>query len=704
MTRLPRLSRPHRAAALLVLAGSALVIGPAAARDNAGAPVLSGPSQETAGPPALSGPSQETAGPPALSGPSQETAGPPALSGPSQETAGAPALSGPSQAAPPSVQGPALRRAGPVELAATPLREVGPWGASATSPLYPPLPSDLWARADGESLAFVLRQLGPDLRFPTLQRLVRQAVFSGGSAPVSGSAAALERFAAAARLGPPDLVWQLFQTVPRLASDPALMELAADAALLAGEDEAGCRLVLAVQDARLTGPALQELRAACYALGGEIAAAELALDLARAAPEGAADEPWYARALAAIAQPGAVPPPPLRGDSGRTLALSRAAGAEGTIGAPGSQPPAVLQALAGRPGPQQAVFAGEAVATGVLDPAAWARVLPPPVLTPSVPASLSGSPPPGAGSVTSPAGAPAAAPAGPVPAMPPPPAPPPMQGWALGEEMVRAPTVRARAAIARRLAPVLAGVERATPETALRLAEAALWDADPVTARRLIALSGQRAPDLELVASLLDGDGATLPVQRRLDAGPAGPRRAQALRDVALAWAAGYGLDQASRANLLGASLPEGRRPPAGILLALEIAADRGSVAEVVLLAGMALQGHEPHGTDTAALVQIISALGRVGLPDAARGLARDAILAQRLAAQSPVQTGVSGAAPAGPAAPAGTAPVRPPAATPARPSARPSARPADRPAGGPAATPSGTPAVRPVAPASRRP
>ena len=61
-------------------------------------------------------------------------------------------------------------------IESAPLQEVGPWGAAALPLGLERLDSDLWQGADPGTLALAFERIGPDLRFPVLQRLVRQAV------------------------------------------------------------------------------------------------------------------------------------------------------------------------------------------------------------------------------------------------------------------------------------------------------------------------------------------------------------------------------------------------------------------------------------------------------------------------------------------------------------------------------------------------
>jgi hypothetical protein len=205
----------------------------------------------------------------------------------------------------------------PVAVSSTALQEVGPWGAAALPEGMVPISSDLWRGADPATLALAFSKVSPDQRFPSLQILVRQAIFSGGSAPTTDASVALTRFEAANRLGPAEAAARLIFAVPRLSSDTGLASIAIDAGLRVGRIEEACGLIEAVA-APATGTAWLESRATCYALNDEAAAANLSVDLAKS--RGLSDT-WLSRAVAAVSGP-LTAPPPFRIDSGRAIALS----------------------------------------------------------------------------------------------------------------------------------------------------------------------------------------------------------------------------------------------------------------------------------------------------------------------------------------------------------------------------------------------
>ncbi len=511
-------------------------------------------------------------------------------------------------------------------IESTPLQEVGPWGAAALPLGLERLDSDLWQGADPGTLALAFDRIGPDLRFPSLQRLVRQAVFSGGSAPVGDIELARARFLAANRLGPSEAATRLFLTVPRLSADPALVNLAIDAAFRAGRTDEACAWVASpgLDEANSTNasPSWLETRATCYALNGEAGAANLSVDLARS--KGQTDT-WLGRAVAAVSGP-VTNPPPFRADSGRALALSMKAQLRFPKGLANNGDAAALSSIliwpdfATRvPTEEATLLLRRAAQTGVASPAQEALLRMP------IPAAVEPASP-AADATTVPQGATLA------PALPQPPPPPPIaETWA--KTFSQAANAQSRALEARLLVDDLRDLFQTAPDqipplAMQTLAEAALWTGDVRLAKALeIRSPTPLSPRQRLVLAILDPVAGDRPIQRHIEAATNPNAQRQAIRDALIAWSAGMPT-LGGLAALVQPGLPDMKGGQAGVRTALVLAAERGSKGEVALLAGLALQGQEPASADAETVAIAVRALRRVGLTAQAVDLARDYLLA----------------------------------------------------------------------------
>jgi hypothetical protein len=541
-------------------------------------------------------------------------------------------------------------------IESAPLQEVGPWGAAALPLGLERLDSDLWQGADPGTLALAFERIGPDLRFPALQRLVRQAVFSGGSAPAGDLDLARARFLAANRLGPSEAATRLFQTVPRLSADPALVNLAIDAAFRAGRADEACGWVaspgLEDVNSMSTSSSWLETRATCYALNGEAAAANLSVDLARG--KGQTDT-WLGRAVAAASGP-VTNPPPFRADSGRALVLSMKAQLKLPKALASNGDPSALSALINWPdfatripADEAAPLVRRAAQTGVASPAQEVLLripLPPPPMPLAAATDATLGPQ-----------IEAAAP-------PPPPPPPPIaETWA--KTFSQTNTAQGRALEARLLKSDLQNLIETAPEqipamTIPILAEAALWLGDIRLAKALEVRSPTPlSPRQQLVLAMLDATSSDRPVQRHIEAAANPSSQRQANRDALIAWSAGTPT-RGGLAALVHPGLPDIKGGQAGMRTALTLAAERGSKGEVALLLGLALQGQEPASADAETVAIAVRALRRVGLSTQAVDLAREYLLALDMAvptraaptAAPPVNTVTTKPSPASAASP----------------------------------------------------
>ena len=505
------------------------------------------------------------------------------------------------------------------------LGEIGPWGAAALPAGVAPLPSDLWRGADPGTLALAFARIGPDQRFPSMQILARQSVFSGGLAPSTDSDLARLRFEAASRLGPAEATARLIFGVPRLATDASLAALAIDAGLRAGRTQEACALIEAVP-VPPQGTTWLEARATCYALNNEPDAANLSIDLAKA--RGLTDT-WLSRAIATAGGPISAPPP-FRFDSGRALALSLRTKLKPPLTLAAITDPAAITALV-----QTADFMaslapdqGEAlIKNGVVRGILPLGLLTNPYASATAVAMQVPPPPPAVAPGTT-------SPSLPIP-QPDVSAPPAVSVFALmAQRIVAAQSLASRAIEARLAVEDLRKLvqskptEMSTSDMPL-LAEAAVWAGDGALASTIAALSPiPLDPRLSLAIALYDPARQAQAVEARIDAAPSDTiSRRLALRDAMVAWSAGMPVG-GGVSFLVQAGLPWGTGSNGGLRAALALSAQRGSKGETALLAALATQGVDPVNMDGETLIGVITALRTTGLTDAARDLARDYILA----------------------------------------------------------------------------
>jgi hypothetical protein len=485
-----------------------------------------------------------------------------------------------------------------VSVQSVALQEVGPWGAAALPEGMLPLTSDLWRGADPATLGILFARVSPDQRFPSLQALTRQAIFSGGAAPTTDPTVTRGRFEAANRFGPAEAAARLIFGVPRLATDTELAGIAIDAGLRVGRTTEACSLIEAVS-APLTGTTWLEARAACYALNDEAAAANLSIDLAKA--RGLTDT-WLSRAIAAVAGP-LTAPPPFRVDSGRAIALSLRGKLKPPMTLASTQDPIALSALLGSsefmatlPPEERLGLARNGANRGVISLAA---------LVSFQPATL------------------------PDEAVALPPIPAQISQKLLASQSLALRAIEGRSALAELKSVMATQPGLMTLSDVPVLTEAALWAGDGALAASIAALSPSALdPRLALVLALYDSGNQTQAISQRLDAAPVDPvARRIALRDAVVAWSSGLPANS-GLSLLVQTGLPWGPAGNAGLRTALDLAASRGSKGEVILLTALATQGLEPNAIDPETLIAAIKALRRVGLTDGARDLARDYLLA----------------------------------------------------------------------------
>jgi hypothetical protein len=373
------------------------------------------------------------------------------------------------------------------------------------------------------------------------------------------------------------------------------------------------------------------LRAYCAAVTGDRAAADLALELARA--QNAADN-WYTAAIGAAGGAPGARPPAAQYDNALAAALSLAAQLRPGANALANSSTLALVTIArtdNAPQPQRAQATALAFRRGAISADEARRLLSatPADVTPGLPPIVTALRRVQAAESTpfDPAAAPAAG------------SPVESAKAAAIAEVLRTSTAPADfAAAARFFSAEIAGVQTAPDAAAAVLfARAALINGDARNGQRLVASARQAGAD-EATMAPLDaalvalagprGDSGTMALHRRIDAAGTGARARGAARDVAILAALGAPVDGTAQTFVLANAPQGGARAESGAMLSLASAVERGAIGEGALLAVVAAGEGGPARLDAESLERIIRALRGLRLEEDARRIAVEAMLA----------------------------------------------------------------------------
>lgn len=509
----------------------------------------------------------------------------------------------------------------PVETQA--LRELDAWSVSALGRNQGALPSDLWTRSDPAFLATLFDRLPANYESPAMLALARRALLSGGEAPRGDAdAAAQKRFEALGRMGAADELATMAAGAGRMSNDLQIAQYAAQAELARGRRAEACARGRAANAGESPPAFLLRLRAYCAAVTGDRAAADLALELARAAR---AEDAWYNGAVAAAGGAPGARPPAAKYENSLTTQLSLAGNLR-----PGPNPlnnasTLALLALAradNAPQPQRAQAAWQAYRRGVLSYQDTRTILA------ATPAEIVSALPPAVTAMrrlqTQAATPEAAA----------------LEAATAIAEALRAATAPADFyATAQFFRREIAGLATAPDAAAAALfARAAIVVGDVQTSQRLVASARQAGAPEAALASLdaalavmagVRGDSGTVAMQRRLDAaGSAAPALRAAARDVAILAALGAPVNGAVQSAMLANAPQGGARADSGAMLALAGAVERGAIGEGALLTVAAAGEGGPARLDAESVERLIRALRGLRMEDEARRVAIEALLA----------------------------------------------------------------------------
>jgi hypothetical protein len=503
----------------------------------------------------------------------------------------------------------------PAPVESSQLSELNGWSVSALSRSDGALTPDLWARSDPAFVSAVFARMPAVYDSPAMQTLARRVLFSGGDAPRGATVEHVRgRFEALGKMGAADELATLAAGSGSTLSDPAVAMFAAQAELARGRRAEACQRGRGANAGETPPPFLLRLRAYCAAVTGDRAAADLALELARA--QNAADA-WYTGAVAAAAGAPTARPPAANYDNSLSTQLSIAGRLRPAANALNNSSTLALVAMArneNAPQPQRAQAAALAFRRGAIGAGEARTILlaTPAETTTGVPAAVAALRQVQA-------------------------APGSVEAAGAIASVLRAATAPADFNAAARLFQADIVALQAAPDAAAALlfARAAISAGDVRNGQRLTASARQAGADeaalapLDAALAALNGprgEQGAMALRRRIDAGAAQPRTAA--RDAVILAALGAQMDGAAQAFVFGNAPQGGARADTGAMLALAAAVERGATGEGALLAVAAAGEAGPARLDAESLERIIRALRGLRLEEDARRIAAEAILA----------------------------------------------------------------------------
>lgn len=491
------------------------------------------------------------------------------------------------------------------------LAELDPWAVGAL-PRDQALPRDLWRQSDPTALGLLFDRVTTNIGSPAGARLARQALLSPSLAPPGDTIiAARKRYEALARLGLADEIVSMVSGSGEAKRDPGIVLYATQADLARGRLNDACRRANGI-NAETPPPFVLRLRALCVAAAGEKDAADLALEVARAA---GANDVWFNSVIATIN--GA---PPARAAVARyDTSLNAAASVAAKLRPPPQN--ALLNASAFA----HAMVARDENAAPAIRVQAAQRALRQNTISPTVArAAVRGQsalrPPAVIASAVDEVEA----------------APNPYgQAIAIESGLKRAKPHGEFAAMARLFAPEIANLRAdvGTAPAAMTFTRAALATGDYRTAQNWRAaadLAPANVPlltilDLALAAGTNDTANVAALANRRIElAGAAGARLAS--RDLRALAALGMPIGENAESFIARTPAAVGRKPDAALMAQLAAAAGRRAAGEVAIHAALAL-GDGAETLDAADLVAVITAMRDAGIGEAARAVAVEAII-----------------------------------------------------------------------------
>lgn len=477
------------------------------------------------------------------------------------------------------------------------------------------LSPDLWRGSSGALARAAIPTLATRPMTPAATALARKLLSAGASGP-DGAGDDLDlaaaRLSALLALGNAGSVESIADRTPNLAQKPALAQVAAEAALVRGEDDKACGIETSLTDGR-DGAYWLRLRAYCQAKAGQAPSAQLTLSLAEQQGRHA-DYERLMNAMLAGGDPGV---PVL--DDGLDYALSRRLSPNGWVQAMPTASAAVAVAVARdatAPATARVEAAARAVRLGLPVPEAYVGLTPPADI-----AAANQLGPTGEAMLMALAGATTDL---------------TLKQAALAALLKRAQSQDEFQALSRLAAPGIASLVQANAvfgEPPVFAAACAVAG-DGACAKAVRAQVGADAPPLGLAlldaliaASAGSPDSA---VVQAVDAAGRGSDSAGAQRAagaLALLGALGAPVDAQGRFDLDLADLGPGRIPT-GRQRALELSAAGGHAGDVALYVLITAAEAGPAGPSVGDRAALVRALDQAGLKTEARAYAVEGLLA----------------------------------------------------------------------------
>jgi hypothetical protein len=183
------------------------------------------------------------------------------------------------------------------------LKEVKLWGLYEDITQGDLLPTNLWLGTDKQNIEYAFARISKDQKITPLLNLAKRALFSGGLAPeIDSDKLAITRFAIAQRLGDVNSSVNLISLLPEVSKYENMSLQYADNLLFVGKIEEACGLIAQLKP-KETNKRLLELRASCFALHNESAAALLTLEVVNslATKDKKPIDDWLSRAIIYVA-------------------------------------------------------------------------------------------------------------------------------------------------------------------------------------------------------------------------------------------------------------------------------------------------------------------------------------------------------------------------------------------------------------------
>lgn len=536
-------------------------------------------------------------------------------------------------------------------VVANELREIGLWGIGIDQAGFKPLESDLWVNSRAENLSILFDKVTSQTKFVPLNQLVHRVLFSGGTAPNANNDIAKKRLMAAAKTGDAETNVQLLSIVPQITQSQYLSAAYAESLFAIGKSDEACALLNESQPETPVRIIL-ELRAICYALNGESAAANVLLDLATNGQIKSANDQWLARAIISLGQESPITSLKYRADNGHFLAISNKLKLDNNALAPQSTASINLLTLSKTASISQNQFQKNAAKTGILTIEEYRSMQNDALAAASNGLDVAISP---SGDIEI----------------------KPFDGEEITKELLAANDIDDWWVIAQRIGPKLKDIINPNPKAIDVLIDAALANSDIESARRFMASGSQSLPYRNIIMAIIDNSLAP-PIIRDALAGPFTTNypKVKTVADLSILWA--LGVSHNGREALLDTPNAGGTQLPQNTLMSLDDAAARSAKAEVILTAAILVQSIDAKSVDLSQIGRLLRALKMVGLNEEAKNLGIYSILARRmnfgLAAQNNRQSLPSSSSQSAPKA---ANPPRQSAVTASTPAPKPEARPA---------------------------